>query len=69
MIDHADIYGLVGEAKRRGYRCGDIAKKLGIAPGTLSRKMNSSLLDLSVAQLITLAILAGRDIGFKEVSG
>lgn len=67
MLTHADIYGLIGEAKRRGYTCADIAKRLGISRQTLSAKMNSSLLDLSVAQLVILAALAGRGVGFTEV--
>lgn len=68
MLTHADIYGLIGEAKRRGYKCKDIAKKLDITPQTFSAKMNGSLLELSVAQLVILAALAGRGVGFTEVN-
>lgn len=66
MLTHADIYGLIGEAKRRGYKCKDISKRLGITPQTFSAKMNGSLLELSVAQLVILAALAGRGVGFTE---
>ena len=63
---HADLYGLIGAAKQRGYRQQDIARRLGMTPQTFSRKANESLNSLTVQQAAILAGLAGREIAFEE---
>ena len=59
---HGVLYGLIGEAKQRGYRQQDIARRLGMTPQTFSRKANESLNSLTIQEAAILANMAGRKL-------